>query len=953
VSSTLFEEPKLTPAPVILRPYQEKAVAAWHAFRDRGGRRGLIVAATGSGKCLAKGTPVLMFDGSVKSVEKVAVGDLIMGPDSQARRVTSVCSGFEQMYEVTPTKGDSYTVNESHILSLQITTLNKPQCGYKGGEIVNITVSDYLKESQTFRHIAKGYRARIDWPRQGVPIDPYILGCWLGDGHTRGALFTSMDHEVVDAFRHYCSLNDMHLSDGVPAGKAKTYRLKISTRARYKRNPFEEALEELGLRSSKRMPESYLINDRETRLQLLAGLLDTDGHLSNGGFDFITQHEEIGRQVEFLARSLGFAAYGRMTEKTAKNFGFTGNYYRISISGDTHLIPNRVAHKKAQTRGQVKDVLRHGIKVSPVGEGEYFGFTLAGPDRRFVLGDFTVTHNTCIMNAIIRDEAKDDLGFSALAIAHRKELLEQIRGTAEWINPNLPCSIHSGEIKAERGSQIVAASVQSVGQPYSEALSWLGPNLVICDESHHAAADSYQRVFTRFGCYDDVGASLLGVTATPHRLDNKALVGDASKAIFEEIVFRYDIVAAIKDGFLVDLKGYRAAVDIDLTKVKTRAGDYIQSQLEDVMNVDPVNHLAYESWCNAAGGRQTIIFCSGVDHAKAVAEVFNEKGVKAAAVYGDMPMHERISAINAFRDGQIKVLTNMDILTEGFDARECGCVILLRPTKSWSLFTQMVGRGLRTLPGVIDGIEFEPSEQRRSAIQGSRKPDCVVIDIVGLTGAHQVNERKNGDGEPSLNALVGLPEGLDLEGKTVVEALEAFEELPEIVKAAAARKRKLNFSELTAVLSQVEMLSEIESPEEACDSDLYWLKTGDLSYRLDCGSDRPEEGEAYGVARSATLQGDILGNWQLLLKSKHRNETHDMPDDLQQAFMVADGIIRKTFYGVANLASKKAAWRLGEPTPPQRQFLQAKGIDPAVVAQLTKGSASAMIGLIKGREATQ
>jgi superfamily II DNA or RNA helicase len=573
--------------------------------------------------------------------------------------------------------------------------------------------------------------------------------------------------------------------------------------------------------------------------------------------------------------------------------------------------------------------------------------------RRGLIVAATGSGKTMIMNSIIRDMAKGNLDFSCLALAHRKELLEQIRSTAEWVNPDLKATIHSGDYKAERGSQIVAASVQSVGQPHSEALSWLGPQLVITDEAHHSAADTYQRVFTRFGCYDDFGAFLLGVTATPHRLDNKALVGDTSQAIYEEIVFRYDIVAAIKDGFLVDLKGYRAAVDIDLSKVNTRAGDYVQSQLEEVMNVDPVNQLAFESWANAAGGGQTIVFCSGVDHAKAVAEVFNEKGVKAAAVYGDMPMHERISVINAFREGQIKVLTNMDILTEGFDARECNCVILLRPTKSWSLFTQMVGRGLRTLPGIIEGLEFEESSLRRNAISGSKKPECVVIDIVGLTEGHQINDKKSGEGNPSLNALVGLPEGLDLEGKTVIEALEEFEELPEIVKAAANRKRKLNFSELTAVLSQVEMLSEIECPEEASESDLYWLKTGELSYRVDCGNDRPEDGEKIGVAREALLIGDILGNWKLQLRSKYRNETHELPDDLQKAFIIADGIIRKSFFGVANLASKRAAWRMGDPTPPQKKFLQDRGIDPGVIAHLTKGSASAMIGLIRSREASQ
>lgn len=568
--------------------------------------------------------------------------------------------------------------------------------------------------------------------------------------------------------------------------------------------------------------------------------------------------------------------------------------------------------------------------------------------RRGLAVAATGSGKTVIFNSIIRQQAGDDLGFTALAIAHRKELLYQIFETGQWINPDFYPSIHSGDEKALRGSRLVAASVQSVGLPHSDALDWLKPSLVICDEAHHAAADTYQRTFQRFGCYEDEGTLLLGVTATPHRLDNKALVGTTDKAIFEEIIFRYDIVAAIKDGFLVDLKGYRAAAQVDLSGVKVSRGDYQQNQLEDAMNVDPVNQLAYESWVNAGKGHQTIVFCAGVDHAKAVAEVFNEKGVKAAAVWGDMNPRDRVQVIDDFRNGRIQVLTNMDILTEGFDARQAGCVILLRPTKSWSLFVQMIGRGLRTLSGVVEGIEFEPAETRRAAIRSSEKPECVVIDIVAMAGdgGHNVTDKKSGTGDPSLNALVGLPEGLELDGHSVIEALELFEDMPEIVKAAAGRKRSLNFDDLTAVLSQVEMLLEIEPPEEAiANGELYWLKTGELEYQVDCGSQ-------YGVARRAVMIGDFLGKWVLAIESTHREPTiFPLPDNLPLAFRAAEGIIGREFMGVSKLASRKAEWRTGSPTINQLGYLRDMGIDEHIFEHLTRGSASAMIGVLKAREA--
>ena len=568
--------------------------------------------------------------------------------------------------------------------------------------------------------------------------------------------------------------------------------------------------------------------------------------------------------------------------------------------------------------------------------------------RRGLVVAATGSGKTVMFNSIIRTQAGDDLGFTALALAHRKELLWQIKETADWINPDFYPSIHSGDEKALPGSRLVAASVQSVGLPHSNALDWLKPSMVVCDEAHHAAADTYQRSFLRFGCYQDEGTYLLGVTATPHRLDNKALVGTSDKAIFEEMVFRYDIVAAIKDGFLVDLKGYRAAAQVDLSRVKISAGDYQQSQLEDAMNVDPVNQLAYESWVDAGKNHQTIVFCAGVDHAKAVAEVFNEKGVKAAAVWGDMPMPERIRVIDDFRNGRIQVLTNMDILTEGFDARQAGCVILLRPTKSWSLFVQMIGRGLRTLPGIVEGLEFETADARRSAIRQSDKPECIVIDIVAMAGegGHNITDKKTGTGDPSLNVLVGLPEGLELEGHSVIEALELFEDMPEIVKAAAGRKRHLNFDDLTAVLSQVEMLLEIEPPEEAIENgELYWMKTGDLEYQVDCGSQ-------YGVARRAVMAGDFLGKWVLWIESSHREPTaFPLPDSLPLAFRAAEGIIGREFMGVSKLASRKAEWRSGSPTINQLDYLRDMGIDEHIFEHLTRGSASAMIGVLKAREA--
>lgn len=569
--------------------------------------------------------------------------------------------------------------------------------------------------------------------------------------------------------------------------------------------------------------------------------------------------------------------------------------------------------------------------------------------RRGLIVAATGTGKTTVFASIIRNMAQDP-AFAALVLAHRHELLEQACDRIRLMNRGLSCAIDSGRSEAPRGTSVVVASVQAVGMATSKRLDWLGPNLVICDESHHAAAVTYQNCFRRFGCYDDDGGTaLLGVTATPHRLDNKALFDTmgSKRAIFEDIIFSYDIVAAIKDGFLVDLRGYRAAAELNLDHVKKTAGDYNQAQLEKVVNTHPVNELAFKSWDEVASNRRTIVFCAGVDHAKDVAALFADKGVTAEAVWGDMHQQEREQVIRRFRSGKTQVLCNRDIATEGFDVPEAACILLLRPTQSWSLFTQMVGRGLRVLPGVIDGIG-EPSS-RRHAIGGSSKPDCIIIDIVDNTGLHSVSERPDDGTVPSLQALVGLPSALDLEGRTLAEAVEEFEELPDMVKAAAFR-RPTSFSGLSAKLTQVEMLSEVEMPQEAigAGANLYWIKTGEGRYVIDCGRGADET-----MSRTAALEVDIIGNWTLTLKSQTRNEVYAMPSTMEEAFISAEATIRKYFFGVTQIAGRNAAWRKGAPTDKQVQLLVRLGVDRVLVHEMIrdgtmdKGKASSMITLLQ------
>lgn len=562
--------------------------------------------------------------------------------------------------------------------------------------------------------------------------------------------------------------------------------------------------------------------------------------------------------------------------------------------------------------------------------------------RRGLIVAATGTGKTTVFSAVLRAMAEESEGFSALVLAHRQELLDQAAGRISLMGSGLRVATHSGSRRAKEGADVVVGSVQALGAAKSTALDWMSPDLVIVDEAHHAAARTYQNVFRRFGCYDDVdGTYLLGVTATPHRMDNLSLHG-TNGSIFEELVFKYDIVQAIKDGFLVDLRGYRAVADYDLSRVKTVRGDYQQSQLQQTMNTEAVTSLAFDSWAQVAADRSTIVFCSGVEHAKNVADRFNLEGIRAAAVYGEMGRDERGRILRDFQEGRIQVLTNMDVLTEGYDAQHCSAILLLRPTQSWSLFAQMVGRGLRCLPNVIEGVEG--AAERRRRIGASGKADCIVIDIVGNTRLHEVGKAAPEEGAPSLQALVGLPTGLELEGRSLGEAVDEFGGLPDYLKAAAFR-RKTTFSGLTGVLTQVEMISELDIPDEAVEQEakLYWLKIGEGCYVLDIGGRGADS-----KGRICRLDCDVLGNWTLTLASAHRPpEQWPMGNVMNGVFARAEARVKEVFFGVSRLAARDARWRGERPTEGQVAFLREKGIDDVVIEQLDQGKASALVTMME------
>lgn len=376
-------------------------------FREYGflWKRGVLLhGVPGSGKCLGKGTPVIMYDGTIKNVEDIVVGDVLMGDDSTPRNVLSLARGREQMFKVEQKSGNDYICNKSHILSIVRSSWKKGNYSphRRTTEYRDVPLMDFYNASEGFKGHWFGYKTAVDFPKKDVPIDPYYLGVWLGDGTSSNQEITTADPEIVEFLQQYASSNNLFLvaRENKTSGKATTYNIAQTPGKRsQKDNVIRVGLKKLQLFNNKHIPQIYKSNSREIRLQLLAGLLDSDGYQHNKGFEFSNTNKQLVIDFVFLARSLGFRA--TVCNKTSynKKTGFNGISQSVHVSGPTHLIPTKVARKQADVRTQIKNCLHTSINIIPLEEDNYYGFVLDG-NHRFLLGDFTVTHNSSLVTQI-------------------------------------------------------------------------------------------------------------------------------------------------------------------------------------------------------------------------------------------------------------------------------------------------------------------------------------------------------------------------------------------------------------------------------------------------------------------------------------------------------------------------------------------------------------------------
>jgi len=347
------------------------------------------------GKCHSKGQLLLLADGTFRAVEDVQVGDRLMGWDGAVRTVLSLSRGTGQMFDIIPLRGKPWRVNADHVLTLRRRVHGKLS-------VVDVSVRDFLGWLPTQRaqaYLLKSGPVEFEGGFPDLQIPPYILGIYLGDGSSRSRSVnaTLSNVETIEAWCAYGRSLGLRTPTKGDHGAAVCYSLS-GTPGRV--NPFCAALEAYGLRNltghDKFIPDAYKRGSLETRLAVLAGLIDTDGHLDptkGTGYDYTTASLRLAEDVAFVARSVGLSADVHPCEKGCQT-GAVGQYYRVFVGGDTTVVPCRVKKKKSVAAGGRKRGWGHvGFTIRPAGVEDYYGFTLDG-DGRYLLDDFTVTHNS-------------------------------------------------------------------------------------------------------------------------------------------------------------------------------------------------------------------------------------------------------------------------------------------------------------------------------------------------------------------------------------------------------------------------------------------------------------------------------------------------------------------------------------------------------------------------------
>ena len=519
-------------------------------------------------------------------------------------------------------------------------------------------------------------------------------------------------------------------------------------------------------------------------------------------------------------------------------------------------------------------------------------------------------------------------GKKTLIIAHREELLIQAKKKLGQIDPGLVIGIEQGKNSIDDVSlvDVVVASVQTIGRKGSERIKKFDPKdfgLIIIDECHHATASTYMNVLEYFGALkgkpnNRKNIVLLGVTATPNRSDHVGL-----DKVFDAITFSYTLRKGIENKYLSNIRAYTVRTHTDLSHVHTRGGDFIDKELAEAIDTEERNKLVVDSYLDICPNEKALVFAANVAHVENLTKYFKSMDVPTEYIIGATDSDKRREILDKYTSGEIKVLINCAVLTEGFDEPSIQAVFMARPTKSSVAYSQMIGRGTRLYEG---------------------KESLKLVDFVDNTGKNSV---------ASLPALMGVKVGpLKVKGKLITETVEQLEKILDL-------HPDFDFSDIddwseeniNKIVEEIDIFAHAQIPEEVKENSQFtWGNFAD-GYRLKFPKQETTH-EEVRIMKNMLSQYEVthfvyeaqipsqLNNYK---KWKKTSESVIITGkDIAKVFEEADVWVEENQADSSSMFKQTAKWRKDGAS--EKQLALLKKFHVAIPKQgLLKGEASILI----------
>ncbi|MBI5535226.1 MAG: DEAD/DEAH box helicase [Deltaproteobacteria bacterium] len=499
-----------------------------------------------------------------------------------------------------------------------------------------------------------------------------------------------------------------------------------------------------------------------------------------------------------------------------------------------------------------------------------------------------------------------------LVLAHREELLGQAKQKIEQaLGGAAAVAIERGADRAPADARVLVCSIRSLHEErLAKVIRGRDLGLIIYDECHHAAAEDNRRVLTQLGAFEpDWQGTLLGFTATPARGDGQGL-----DDIFERIVYARTLPEMIKDGYLCPLRGFRVTTAEDLSHLSGSGLDFREEELALAVDVEERNALVARSIQELARDRRTLAFCVTVAHARNLCKALNHLGVRAGIVHGTLPSDQRAQALSDFRSGITTALTNVAVLTEGFDDPGVSCIAMARPTRSPGLYAQCVGRGTRLHPG---------------------KRDCLILDFVDVSRLSLC----------TLPSLYGMPRDLNLLGEDAAKARHIWDQLQFDAPGFEVEAGEITLSRIQELARNFDPLTLRTDGEVRAISANAWVSLGRPGLALHFHK-KPGR-----ICEVLVLQRGARGRkWEVSMDGKAMERF----STLEEAVQAVDYEVMALGPSAASSAREDAGWRRG-PVPPEMISAQeARGKRPANLGDALRLAAFERViaGLVGNRRGT-